>query len=58
MMHKHENHLEIVFVAKERGNHIIGSTKYETRERDILIFNRGVVHDEIAQVNSDMPTYC
>lgn len=50
--------MEIVFVAEGRGNHIIGDTKYDTKEGDILIFNRGVIHDEMAQVNSNMLVYC
>ena len=58
MMHKHDDHLEIVFIEKGNGNHIINGTKYDTQEGDILIFNRGIIHDEMAQLNSDMVVYC
>lgn len=57
MLHKHDDHLEIVFITKGQGNHLIGGVKYDTCAGDILIFNPGVIHDETAQVNSDMVTY-
>lgn len=58
MLHKHDDRLEIVFIAKGYGRHIIGDTKYDTKEGDILIFNQNVIHDETAQLNSEMVTYC
>ncbi|PJG86069.1 AraC family transcriptional regulator [Conservatibacter flavescens] len=58
MLHKHKDHLEIVFIAKGRGTHIIGDTKYDTKAGDILIFNQNVLHDEMAQIHSEMVTYC
>ncbi|MDU8924410.1 AraC family transcriptional regulator [Pasteurellaceae bacterium LIM206] len=58
MLHKHDEHLEIVFVAQGKGKHIIDGTKYDTKAGDVLIFNQGVIHDEMAQLNSDMVTYC
>lgn len=57
MLHKHDEHLEIVFIVKGCGKHLIGGTKYDTKAGDILIFNPGVIHDETAQSNSDMVTY-
>lgn len=57
-LHKHDDRLEIVFIVKGRGVHLIGDVKYHTKAGDILIFNRDVIHDEMAEVNSDMVVYC
>lgn len=57
-LHKHEKHLEIVFIVKGRGNHLIGNKKYQTKEGDILIFNQNVLHDESAELHSNMVVYC
>lgn len=58
VLHKHDDRLEIVFIVKGSGSHLIGNTRYQTKAGDILIFNRGVIHDEMAEVNSDMVVYC
>lgn len=58
VLHKHEDRLEIVFIVKGRGKHLIGKTNYQTKEGDILIFNQNVLHDETAELNSDMVVYC
>ena len=58
VLHKHDDRLEIVFIVKGSGNHLIGNTRYQTKAGDILIFNRDVIHDEMAEVNSDMVVYC
>lgn len=57
-LHKHDTHLEIVFIVKGRGSHIIGNVQYETKEGDVLAFNQGVIHDEMAALGSGMIVYC
>lgn len=57
-LHKHDDRLEIVFIVKGRGSHLIGNVTYHTKAGDILIFNQGVIHDEMAELNSDMAVYC
>lgn len=58
VLHKHDDRLEIVFIVKGSGSHLIGDTRYQTKAGDILIFNRDVIHDEMAELNSDMVVYC
>lgn len=58
VLHKHDDRLEIVFIVKGNGNHLIGDVAYHTKAGDILIFNRGVLHDEMAALHSDMAVYC
>ncbi|MFY1027372.1 AraC family ligand binding domain-containing protein [Actinobacillus seminis] len=54
VLHKHDDRLEIVFIVKGRGIHLIGDVKYHTKPDDILIFNRDIIHDEMSELNSDM----
>ncbi|MGV6988075.1 AraC family transcriptional regulator [Testudinibacter sp. P80/BLE/0925] len=58
LLHKHNDRLEIVFIVKGKGNHLIGNEKYQTQAGDILIFNQDVLHDEVAEIGSDMTVYC
>ncbi|KGQ71611.1 hypothetical protein A1D23_06570 [Chelonobacter oris] len=58
LMHKHDDRVEIVFIVKGKGSHLIGNEKYQTKAGDILIFNQGVLHDEVAEIGSDMTVYC
>ena len=58
VLHKHDDRLELVFIVKGRGEHLIGDIKYRTQAGDLLIFNCNVIHDEMAEVNSDMAVYC
>lgn len=58
VLHKHDDRLEIVFIVKGRGSHLIGDVTYHTKAGDILIFNQDVIHDEMAELNSDMVVYC
>ncbi|WP_180334841.1 AraC family transcriptional regulator [Necropsobacter massiliensis] len=57
-LHKHDDRLEIVFIVKGKGSHLIGDVTYHTKAGDILIFNQGVIHDEMAELHSDMVVYC
>ena len=41
MLHKHDDHLEIVFITKGQGNHLIGGVKYDTCAVQSSIFNLG-----------------
>ncbi|TCP97804.1 AraC-like DNA-binding protein [Cricetibacter osteomyelitidis] len=58
VLHKHNDRLEIVFIVKGKGNHLIGDVTYQTKAGDILIFNQNVIHDEMAELNSGMVVYC
>lgn len=46
VLHKHDDRLEIVFIVKGRGIHLIVHTKPD----DILIFNRDIIHDEMSEL--------
>ncbi|MDU8925261.1 AraC family transcriptional regulator [Pasteurellaceae bacterium LIM206] len=58
VLHKHDDHLEIVFIVKGNGTHVVGNKTYTTQAGDLVIFNPNVVHDEMAACNSNMVVYC
>ena len=57
IMHMHDDMVEIVFIREGLGTHIIGNKKYETKKGDILIYNKGVLHDERSTPKSECSTY-
>lgn len=58
IMHKHDGILEFVFIKEGSGSHIIGNRQYSTCKGDLLIYNSGVLHDEIANPSTSMSVYC
>ena len=57
VMHKHDDRLEIMFIASGSGQYQIGGRQYLAQEGDILVFNQGVVHDERPHVSEDSLIY-
>lgn len=57
VMHKHDDRLEIMFIARGSGDYVIDGKTYLAQEGDILIFNAGVVHDERPHSSSDSVIY-
>lgn len=57
VMHKHDDRLEIMFIASGSGDYVIDGKNYLAQEGDILIFNSGVVHDERPHSSGDSVIY-
>ena len=57
VMHAHDNMVEIVLIKEGSGNHTIGNNKYKTKKGDILIYNKGVLHDERSNPEANVSTY-
>lgn len=57
-MHMHKQMLEIVFIKKGNGRHLIGNNIYDVKQGDILIYNSHVLHDEYMDQTSKMSVYC
>lgn len=57
-MHMHPDKLEVVFIVSGEGMHRIGGVNYRTKKGDILIYNAGVLHDEIAVPEKELNVYC
>lgn len=57
IMHLHEDMVEIVLIREGSGTHIVGDRKYKTQKGDILIYNKGILHDERSNPETDVSTY-
>jgi AraC-like DNA-binding protein len=57
VMHRHEDRLEIMFIARGSGQYFIGGRQYLAHEGDILVFNQGVAHDERPHISEDSLIY-
>jgi len=57
VMHKHDDRIEIMFIARGSGDYVIDGKNYLAQEGDILIFNSGVVHDERPHISGDSLIY-
>jgi len=57
VMHKHDDRLEIMFIARGSGEYLIDGRQYLAQQGDILIFNQGAVHDERPHVSADSLIY-
>lgn len=55
--HRHDNLSEIIYISGGQGEFIIDNTLYRGCEGDILVYNRGVVHDEKSDPSNPLKTY-
>jgi AraC-like DNA-binding protein len=55
--HKHDNLTEIIFVTDGEGTFIIDNKTYIAGKGDILIYNKGVVHEEFSNPTNPLETY-
>ncbi|OXS79954.1 AraC family transcriptional regulator [Domibacillus enclensis] len=54
MMHMHDDRIEILQLRSGHGIHIIDGQEYETKQGDILVYNAGVPHEEMADAKNGM----
>lgn len=57
IMHVHADLVEIVLITEGYGMHTIGNKRYQTQKGDILIYNKGVLHDERSDPKATISTY-
>lgn len=58
VIHMHPDKLEVVFIISGEGIHKIAGKNYNTKKGDILIYNAGSLHDEIAAPEKNLSVYC
>lgn len=58
-MHTHEGRLEILLVTQGNGVHTIDGKTYYTAKGDLLVYNSGSLHEELADMEGGMNVfYC
>ena len=58
VMHAHEDYTEVVLITEGSSNYLINHRQYEVKKGDLLVYNPGIVHDEVAGVGSEVETWC
>lgn len=57
-MHAHEDFVEIILICSGSSEYLIHDKKYFIQPGDLLIYNAGVVHDEISGPDLEIGSYC
>lgn len=55
--HKHDDLSEIIYISEGEGRFTIGNDTYTAGKGDILIYNRGVLHEEWSNPERPLKTY-
>lgn len=58
IMHAHEDYTEVVLITEGSSNYLIGDRQYAVKKGDLLVYNPGVVHDEVAGEGAEVETWC
>lgn len=58
VMHSHDDFIEIILISKGDGEYSINGKMYNIKKGDIIIYNSGVIHDEISGSNTMIGSYC
>lgn len=57
ILHSHSSHVEISIIYHGESEYLIREKKKKIRAGDILIYNSGVVHDELSSQNAQVGNY-
>ena len=58
IMHAHEDYTEIVLITQGSSNYLIERRQYAVKKGDLLVYNPGMVHDEVAGEGAEVETWC
>ena len=60
VMHSHDNQMEVVLVYSGKSRCLIDDRIYEVKKGDLMIYNQGIVHDEMAglEMADEFGYYC
>jgi AraC-like DNA-binding protein len=58
LLHSHQDLVEILLICNGTGKFLVGETSYDIQTGDLLIYNSGVVHDEISSQENAVESFC
>lgn len=58
IMHAHEDFVEIILICSGSSEYLIHNKKQTIREGDLLVYNAGIVHDEVSGPDVEIGSYC
>lgn len=57
ILHSHAEHVEISIIYSGTSEYLIGDQRQLIRPGDVIIYNAGVVHDELSNANAQIGNY-
>ena len=58
IMHAHEDYTEVVLITEGSSNYLVDDRQYAVKKGDLLVYNPGIVHDEVAGEGAEVETWC
>lgn len=58
ILHSHKHHAEILLICSGTSEFLIHDRKYPVGPGDIVIYNAGIVHDDLTGPETDIGYYC
>ena len=58
ILHAHEDFVEIILIASGESEYLIHNKRQAIRAGDLLVYNAGVVHDEVSGPDTEIGSYC
>lgn len=58
IMHSHRNSTEILLIASGEADFLIGYKSYHIQTGDLIVYNAGVVHDELTSIQNKVSLWC
>lgn len=58
VMHAHEDFVEIILICSGSSEYLIHDKKQHVEQGDVIVYNSGIVHDEISGPGAEVGSYC
>lgn len=58
ILHAHEHHLEFLVVCEGSSEFMIHNRRQKVQKGDLVIYNAGIVHDDLTGPETDVGLYC
>ncbi len=58
VMHRHDDLVELILICKGQGQYSIDGRQVKVRAGDLIIYNSGIIHDEITPPESQLAWFC
>ena len=58
MLHSHKHHLELLLICDGESDFVIQNKKAHVKKGDLVVYNQGVVHDDMTGTDTNLDYYC
>ena len=58
VMHAHDDYTEVVLITEGESSYLVDHRQYAVKKGDLLVYNPGIVHDEVASEGAEVETWC